>query len=130
LKLVYGGPGVDRTEGEKSQTCVKCVNCRKSNIKILMTIYGLMGSYWFILMGSCEKFRSFKFCHGFWIEVIRIFMMADFVSQKRVRVLFFCENVSFYCIFSILTLKLRILDYGIDEILWPLFHTERQLPVY
>jgi hypothetical protein len=41
----------ESTEGEKSPTWVKCSIRKKSNIEILMTIYGFMGSYWLVLMG-------------------------------------------------------------------------------
>ncbi len=51
----------ESTEGEKLPTWVKCSMNKKSNIKILMSIYGLMGSYWVVLMRSCEKFRTFNF---------------------------------------------------------------------
>ncbi len=67
-------------------------------------------------MRSCEKFRAFKFFHSFWIEVIWNSKMADLVPQKKGTCTFFCESASFYCIFSILRLQLRILDYAIDEI--------------
>jgi hypothetical protein len=33
----------ETSECEKSPTWIKCLNCRKSNIEILMSIYGLMG---------------------------------------------------------------------------------------
>ncbi len=53
---------------------------KKSNIEVLMTIYGFMRSYWLVLMGSCEKFRTFDFFDCFWLEIDRILMMADLVS--------------------------------------------------
>ncbi len=40
-------------------------------------------------MGSCEKFRNFKFFHGFWIEVIWNLMMVDLVLQKKGAWIFF-----------------------------------------
>jgi hypothetical protein len=45
-----------------------------------MSIYGLMGSYWSVLVGSCEKFKTFNFFRGFWIEIDRNLMAADLVS--------------------------------------------------
>jgi hypothetical protein len=42
---------------------------KKSNIEILLAIYGVLGSYWLVLMASCEKFRTFKFFHCFWLEI-------------------------------------------------------------
>ncbi len=60
ILVVYGSP--ESNEGEKSPTWVKCLIRKKSNIEVLMIIYGLMGSYyWLVLMGSCEKFRNFIF---------------------------------------------------------------------
>ncbi len=43
-------------------------------------------------------------------------MMADPISVFGSRKLFFCESTSFYHIFSILRLQLRILDYDIGKI--------------
>ncbi len=77
------------TEGEKSPTWVKCSVRKKSNIKVLMTIYGFMGSYWLVLMGSCEKFRTINFFHCFWLEIDRILMMTTLSRFFRVRQLFF-----------------------------------------
>ncbi len=50
------------TEGEKSPTQVKWSFRKKLNFDVLMTINGFMGNYWFVLMRSREKFRSFIFC--------------------------------------------------------------------
>jgi hypothetical protein len=41
-----------------------------------MSIYGLMGSYWLVLMGSCERFSTLNFFHCFWLEIDRILMMV------------------------------------------------------
>jgi hypothetical protein len=71
----------ESTEGEKSSTSVKCSINKKSNIEILMIIYGFMGSYWLVLMGSFKKFRTFNFFNCFWLEIDRNLMMADLVSQ-------------------------------------------------
>jgi hypothetical protein len=48
----------ESTEGEKSPTWVKCSIHKKSNIEILMIIYGFMGSYWLVLMGFQEKIKK------------------------------------------------------------------------
>jgi DNA relaxase NicK len=68
-------------EGEKSPTWVKFSVRRKSNIEVLMNIYSFMGSYWFVLMGSCEKFRTSNFSRGFWLAIHKNLMMADLLSQ-------------------------------------------------
>ncbi len=46
-------------------------------------------------------------------------MADDLVSYFEGAYTFFCESTSFYCIFSILSLQLGILDYAIGWILWP-----------
>jgi hypothetical protein len=46
-----------------------------------MTIYGLKGSYWIVLIRLHDKFRTFKFFHCFWLAIDRNLMMADLVSQ-------------------------------------------------
>jgi hypothetical protein len=51
----------ESTEGEKSSTWVKYSIRKKSNIEILMTIYGFMGSYWIVLLGLQEKIRNLNF---------------------------------------------------------------------
>ncbi len=72
----------ESTEGEKSPTWVKCFIRRKSNIEVLMTIYGLMGSYWIVLIRLHEKFRtSIFFFYCFWLEIDRNSMMADIDSH-------------------------------------------------
>ncbi len=81
------------TKGEKSPTWVKCSMNEKSNIEALMTIYGFMGSYWLVLMRSCEKFRTFIFFHCFWLEIDRNLMMVDLV-----------ESFLYHCIFLIFRL--------------------------
>ncbi len=50
----------ESTKDEKSPTWVKSSVRKKSNIEVLMTIHGFMGSYWLVLMGSCEKLRTFS----------------------------------------------------------------------
>ncbi len=76
-------------------------------------------------MGSCEKFRNFKFFHGFWIEVIWIFMMADLVSQKKGACPFFLWK----CLVSLhfLNLKTPIEDSRLRhcrDFVTPLSHRE------
>jgi hypothetical protein len=60
---------LESTEGEKSPTWVECLIRKKFNIEILMTIYGLMGSYWLVLMGLQEKIKDLIFLSLFWLEI-------------------------------------------------------------
>ncbi len=46
-----------------------------------MNIYGFMGSYWLVLMVSCEKFRNFNFFRGFWLAIDKNLMMADLLLR-------------------------------------------------
>ncbi len=96
----------ESTEGEKSPTWVKCSVRKKSNIEILMTIYGFVDSYWSVLMGSCEKFRTFNLFHCFWLEIDRNFNDGRPCLGFLGRANFFSEKVSYIIAFS------QSLDYN------------------
>ncbi len=55
-----------------------------------------------------------SFVSVFWIEMIRILMEPTLSYKSDGCKLFFCESTSFCCIFLILRLQMKILDYAIS----------------
>jgi hypothetical protein len=94
----------ESTEGEKSPTWVNCSVRKKSNIEILMTIFGFLESYWLFLMGSCEKFRTFNFFHCFWLDRqnfndgrprLGFLGRANFFSEKVSYIIAFSQSLDY-----------------------------------
>ncbi len=112
--LQWSSVASESTEGEKSPTQVKCSVRKKSNIEILMSIYGFLGTYWLVLMVPCKKFRTFNFFHCFRLEIHRNLVMTDLVSVFQGAPAFFLRK--FLILWHFLNLQTITDDSSVTQI--------------